>query len=182
MIIRRIGWVVLAAAIGLTAESAWAVFAPPAESRLREAADDPTKLRELLRDASVNQAADVTRSVLVRIVKLDLKPKERNARLISLMKTLIQAMPGHGNALAVILGRAVAANPTASLAPDLISAIQSALVVASGNDGAGAGASFGNAYQLAMLTVAGAPGGGKNVPPTPPPPPVALPYEGQDLR
>ena len=49
---------------------------------------------------------------------------------------------------------------------------------------------FGNAYNLAMQTVAGAPGGGKNVPPQPPPPPVALPlrppvaqpYEAQRLE
>ncbi len=44
------------------------------------------------------------------------------------------------------------------------------------------GTAFGNAYIMAMQTVAGAPGGGKNVPPQPPPPPVALPYEGQRLR
>ena len=68
-----------------------------------------------------------------------------------------------------------------------MSALQRAIVEVAG---VGVASEFGNAYNLAMLTVAGAPGGGKNVPPQPPPPPVALPlrppvaapYEAQRLR
>ena len=84
-------------------------------------------------------------------------------------------------------GKFVAASPTASMAPSLLSAIQRAIIEVAGAD---VGNDFGNAYDLAMQTVAGAPGGGKNVPPQPPPPPVALPlrppvaqpYEAQRLE
>jgi hypothetical protein len=170
----------LAVAIALTAGSAWAVFTPPTDSQLQETAKEPARIAALVHDATAAQAADVTRNVIVLIIRLDLSAKTRDARIGLLINKLFAAMPGQTFVLAATLGRLVAAHPTASTNPAIVSAIQQAVVTAAGSSGSEAGASFGNAYQMALQTVAGAPEGSQTIPP-PPPPPVALPYEGQAL-
>ena len=131
-------------------------------------------------DASIDQAAETTKDVIVQVVKLDLEPEECDLRAALLIRILFRTMPQDTwTAIAVALGKFVAASPKASMSPSLVSAIQQSIIqtteLKNGN-------AFGNAYIIAMQTVAGAPGGGKNVPTQPPPPPVALPYEGQRFR
>jgi hypothetical protein len=171
---------ILTVAIVLTAGSAWAAFTPPTASQLKETAKEPARIAALVQEASVQQAAEVARDVIVLITRLDLAPKTRDARIGLLINKLFAAMPGQTFVLAATLGRLVAAHPTTSLNPAIVSAIQQAVVTAAGSSGSEAGASFGNAYQLALQTVAGAPNGSQTIPP-PPPPPVGLPYEGQSL-
>ena len=157
-------------------------FVPPTDGQLDRAVADPTQVAALVKDASVSQAAAVAREVIVRIVHAGLPPAQRLARISAVVQQVLAALPRESPALAAALGAAVAASPTASADPEVVSAIQQAVVVASGSLGSDAGAAFGNAYAMAMQSVSGAPGGGKSVPPAPPPPPVALPYEGQSLR
>ena len=177
-----------ALAICLAGMDAQAAFDRPTRAELKAAADDLSKVVELLQDASIDQAAEVARDVVIEIVKLGLDQAERDSRASSLVGYLFMTFPeGDWTSLAIVLGRMVAASPTASMDPSLLSALQRAIVEVAG---VGVASEFGNAYNLAMLTVAGAPGGGKNVPPQPPPPPVALPlrppvaapYEAQRLR
>lgn len=162
----------------MAACSAYGAFTPPTQDQIQAAADDPAQVAALIRDASVDQAAGVGKDVIVAIVKLDLKPKDRDARIASLVEYLFQAFPGASDSLAIALAKAVASSPAASMSPAVLSSIQRAIIAVAGLE---TGTAFGNAYNLAMQTVAGAPGGGKNVPPPPPPPPVALPYEAQRL-
>ena len=163
----------------LAAWNAQAAFDPPTRAELKAAAEDLSKVVELLTDASIDQAAEVAKDVVIQIVKLDLDIKERDSRASSVVGYLFMSFPREQwKELAISFAKFVAASPTASMDPSLLSALQRAIIEVAGMDGANI---FGNAYNLAMQTVAGAPGGGKTVPPQPPPPPVALPYEAQRL-
>ncbi len=182
----KIRWAILLA--GIAAWNAYGAFEKPTTEQLKAAAEDPSLLVDLLKDASIDQAAETAKDVVIQIVRLDLTPEERDDRATSLVGYLFMTVPkDQWDALAISLGKFVAASPTASMAPSLLSAIQRAIIEVAGAD---VGNDFGNAYDLAMQTVAGAPGGGKNVPPQPPPPPVALPlrppvaqpYEAQRLE
>lgn len=168
-----------ALAFGMVAALAHGAFTPPTQDQLKEAAKEPRKVVALVKDASVDEAAEVGKDVIIAIVDLDLKPEDRDARIIDLITYLFRAYPDHAGKLAIAMGKVVAASPTASMSPAIVSAIQQAIILLTDVE---IGSAFGNAYNLAMQSVAGAPGGGKSVPPQPPPPPVALPYEGQRLR
>ncbi len=178
-------WVAVAACLaGLEAQAA---FDRPTRAELKAAAEDLSKVVELFQDASIDQATETARDVVIEIVKLGLDQAERDSRASSLVGYLFMTFPeSDWAALAIVFGRMVAASPTASMDASLLSALQRSIIEVCG---VGVGSEFGNAYNLAMLTVAGAPGGGKNVPPQPPPPPVALPlrppiatpYEAQRL-
>lgn len=158
---------------------AHAAFTPPTQDQLKEAAQEPPKVMALVKDASVDQAAEVGRDVIIAVVGLDLKPKDRDARIVDVITYLFRAFPDNTLKLAIALGKVVAASPTASMSPAIVSAVQQSIIFVASLD---VGNAFGNAYNLSLQTVAGAPGGGKSVPAQPPPPPVALPYEGQRLR
>lgn len=168
----KIKW--LAVLAGLVAWSAFGAFAPPTPEQLAAAAVEPAMVVDLVQDASMAEAAQAGKDIIVEIVKLDLEPEDRDERIALLLEYLFKAMPDDSIALAIALGKAVAASPTASLSPAVLSAIQQTIIAVSGVE---VGTAFGNAFNLAMLSVAGAPGGGKNVPPPPPPPPVALPVD-----
>ena len=164
----------------LAAWNAQAAFEKPTQAELKAAAEDLSQMVDLLKDASIDQAAETAKDVVIQIVKLDLKIKERDSRASSLVSYLFLSMPkDKWKALAISFAKFVAASPTASMDPSLLSALQRAIIEVAGVEISNI---FGNAYNLAMMSIAGAPGGGKTVPPQPPPPPVALPYEGQRLR
>ncbi|HAL92419.1 MAG TPA: hypothetical protein DCM68_05275 [Verrucomicrobia bacterium] len=158
---------------------AYGAFEMPSQEQLQAAAEDPSQFAGLLVDASIDQAAETAKDVITQIVALDLEPEEEDARAAEIVRQLFRAMPeDQWPALARSFGRFVAASPTASLSRALLSAMQQAIIQVGDVE---LGNTFGNAYNLAMQTIAGAPGGGKNVPPPPPPPPVAQPYEGQQF-
>jgi len=174
----KIRWIGLM--IGLFAWTAYGIYTPPTRDQVQEAAKDPSLIVAMLQDATAPQAAEVTKNIIIQIVDLDLKDEDRDARIVSLTSYLFLAWPqSQWLALATALGRFVAASPTASMNVATISATQRGIIQVANVK---AGDAFGNAYNLAMQTIAGAPGGGKTVPPQPPPPPVALPYEGQRFR
>lgn len=168
----------------VAAGHAYGAFVKPSRDQLKAAAEDPAQVVALLQDASIDQTAETGKDVIIQITKLDLKPKERDDRVSSLVGYLFLSIPNdQWTALAIALGKFVAASPTASMTPDMVSAVQRAIIAVSGVKD---GDAYGNAYNLAMQTIGGMPGGGKTVPPQPPPPPVALPpiaqlYEGQRL-
>jgi hypothetical protein len=181
----KIQWVAIMA--GLVAWNAYGAFEKPTRDQLKEAAKDPSKIVALLQDASIDQAAETAKDVIIQIVYMDLKPKERNDRISAVITDLFKAWPeDQWDDLAIALAKFVAASPAASMTIDNLSTIQRTIIE---ETSAGVGEDFGNAYNLAMLTIAGAPAGGKTVPPQPPPPPVALPlrppiaqpYEAQRL-
>ena len=179
----KIRWVVLL--ICVAAWNAYGAFEKPTREQLKAAAKEVSLIVDLLKDASIDQAAETAKDVIIQIVQLDLKPVERDSRIASLAAYLFATMASdQWRALAISLAKFVAASPAASMSPATVSATQRAVIEIAGVD---IGNEFGNIYNLAMQTVAGAPGGGKTVPPQPPPPPVALPlrppvatlYEGQ---
>lgn len=173
-------FLVLVLAGGLLAAPAFGAFQKPSDEQLEAAARDPALIGALLTDASIDQAAETAKDVIAEIVQLDLEPEERDQRVAMLVRFTFRAMPeGVWTDLAISLGKFVAASPKASMNAAIVSAIQKSIIETTELKN---GTAFGNAYIMAMQTVAGAPGGGKNVPPQPPPPPVALPYEGQRLR
>jgi hypothetical protein len=174
---RIIALFALAASLATPARAA---FTPPTREQLQAVAQEPPRVVVLLKDANAEQAAEVGKDTIVEIIKLDLKPRVRDARIAQLVRHLFLAMPEDDwTELAIAFGKAIAGSPTASMSPAIVSAIQRAIIE---YFGAKHGTAFGNAYNLAMMSIAGAPGGGKYVPPQPPPPPVALPYEAQRLR
>lgn len=179
----KIRWMGLLACL-VAAGHAYGAFVKPSRDQLKAAAEDPSQVVALIEDASIDQAAETGKDVIIQITKLDLDPEDRDARIASVVGYLFLSMPpDQWTALAISLGKFVAASPTASMAPDMVSAVQRSIIEVSDVDD---GDAFGNAYNLAMQTVAGMPGGGKTVPPQPPPPPVAIPpiaqlYEAQRL-
>lgn len=166
----KIKW--LAILLGFVAWNAFGAFTPPTQDQLEATAADPSLVVALVQDASMSEAARVGKDVIIEIVKLELEPEERDERIALLLNYLFEAMPDDPQSLAIELGKAVAASPTASMTPAILSGIQQTIIAVSGVE---IGTAFGNAFNLAMLSVAGVPGGGKNVPPPPPPPPVTLP-------
>ncbi len=173
----KIRWIGLI--MGLLAWTAYGIFIPPTRDQVKEAAQDPSLVVAMLQDATAPQAAEVAKDIIIQIVDLDLKDEDRDVRIASLTSYLFLAWPqGHWTDLAMALGRFVAASPTASMSAATVSATQRGIIQVANVQ---VGDAFGNAYNLSMQTIAGAPGGGKTVPPQPPPPPVALPYEGQRL-
>jgi hypothetical protein len=172
-------WIWMGTAVLMwTADVAMGAFAHPTLEQLQAAARNPSLVVPLLKDASVDEAAVVAKDVIIEIIQLDLKPEDREKRIKALIASVFSAMPDHQKELVIALGKAVAASPTASISPEVVSNIQLAVIMATDVLD---GSAFGNAYNLAMQTVAGAPGGGKTTPSQPPPPPVALPYEIQQL-
>ena len=170
-------WLVLLGC--LAAGSARGEFVKPTREQLKAAAEDPAKVVELLKDASIDQSAELAKDVIIQIVKLDLEPEKRDKRISLLVSYVFMTLPeDYWDDLSISLAKFIAASPTASMSPDTISAVQRAIIELTGVT---VGNAFGNAYNLAMQTIAGGPGGGKTVPPQPPPPPVALPYEAQRL-
>lgn len=170
-------WVVLGL-LGCALQHAQAAFLAPSEEQIKAVAEAPQQVGPLLREASPIEAAGVVKDVIIKIVGSGLPPVTRDQRIAAVISQAYRAMKGKEQAFAVALGRAIAASPGANTTADVVSAVQQALVTAGG---AQAGTGFGNSYNMAMQTVAGAPGGGKSVPPAPPPPPVATPYNGQNL-
>lgn len=166
--------------VGMLAAATWGAYEKPTREQIRAVVEDPAKIVELLKDASIDQAAELARDVIVAIIQLDLKPEERDRRITAVIAFLFRAFPPEQwKDLAISLGKFIAASPTASMSPEVLSAIQRGIIEAASIE---IGNIFANSYLLAMQTIAGAPGGGKSIPPQPPPPPVALPYEGQRLR
>lgn len=171
---------ILATLAFLSSGSAQGAFVSPTREQLKDAAGTPRLVVPLVVDANPEQAAMVGKDVIIHIVQLGLKPEDRDERIRAVIGYLFQAIESDQHALlAVALGKAIAASPAASMSPAAISVVQQAIIAFANME---LGSAFGNAYMLAMQSVAGAPGGGKTVPPQPPPPPVALPYEGQRLR
>jgi len=168
----------LAVAVLAAATAARGAFVEPTRDQLKAAAQHPPMVVALVQDANVEQAAQVARGVFIEIINLDLEDEERDQRLTDVVFHLYAAFPDSHKGLSSALGRMVAASPAASMSAEVVSAIQLGVIKATNTAN---GNTFGNAYTLAMQTVAGAPGGGKTVPPQPPPPPVALPYEAQRL-
>ncbi len=165
-------------AITLTANCARADYVEPSDEQIEQAAAEPAKVEAMAKDATVLEGAILIKDVVVKIVDTALPPVTRDKRIGSVVACVFRIMVTRSKELSVALARAIAASPGASATPDVVSVIQQAVMKAAGAD---AGKAFGNSYILAMQTVAGAPGGGKSVPPLPPPPPVAIPYEGQSL-
>lgn len=156
---------------------AYAAFAKPGLEQLQAAAENPAQLAGLLEDASVDEAAETAKDVIVQLVDLGLEPEDRDARAAEIVRNLFLLMPEtQWTDLANSFARSVAASPSCSLNPSLLSSMQQAIIAV---DGVDLGNAFGNAYNLAMQTIAGAPGGGKNVPPPPPPPPVSMAAEAE---
>ncbi len=162
-----------------------AVFKPPSDRQIAQAAADPSQMPALIAGASVTEAAQVARAVIARIIRDMKATPARTTQIRAVVRYVMAARPREAVAMAVAIGNLVASSPTVSGDAVALSVIQSSIVEAAGTDrvaGADLASAFGNAFALAMQSLGGAPGSGKTAPATPPPPPVTVPYEGQLLK
>ncbi len=169
-------------------------------AQLDQAAGNPSAIAALLESRTPEQAADVVRAVILRILVLhdtdgafDQGGAGR-AAVNDLLRHALGAMPADQiEAFAAALGAACGRSMLVSSRPAVLSAVQGALATAGGVD---AGATLADAFATAFLGVAGPQGivGARQQvqtqapppyvpvttpPPPPPPPPVATRYRAQ---
>jgi len=161
----------------LAVTGAWAAFVAPTAAQLNDAAENPAKVAALLKDASVQQAADIVRDVLSRVAALGLSGDQLSARVRDVVKAAFGAMSGDAGALAGALGALVRDNTT--LQP-LAGAISEGIRMAKDISIARI---FDaklpkNGIVPSLTSGNGAP---KKPDTTPPPPPVATGYKAQTL-
>ena len=125
---------------------AQAEYREPSAEQLREAAQQPDTVSDLLVDATADQAAQVVALVLDQMMSLDLEDTVREARVTGLIQALFKAYPGQVQALAQSLGTHLALAGSANATPGLLSLIQQTVIAASGDAGPSAGAAFGQGY------------------------------------
>lgn len=149
------------AALVLLAASlaAFAAFTSPTDEQLNAAAASPgSKLAALLQDASPDQVVDVVKSVVEKIIALNLAPEEQASRLADVIRIAFKALPSEEfDVFAAGLGKAVAGSAFISGSAGAVTAIRDAL----GSEGGGLVSSF---DQLFLA-------GGGTVPPVPHPQP-----------
>lgn len=178
-----------AAIILISTITASAAFVSPSDTQLEQAATTPSKITELLKDASPEQAAQVVKAV---IVKIEAKYRRTKGAFVAggAADTLIAAIVKHAfssfsavqaGSFAAALGTACGDSLAIGANAALVSAIQGALATAGGTGGNVPARAFANSF-----TAAAAPAGsvgvqGQNQNQAPPSiqPPVASPYPGQ---
>ena len=143
--------------------AASAAFTPPTDEQLNEAAAAPgAALAALLQDAGPDQAAAVVKSVVEKIIALNLSEEELTARLADVIRIAYKSLPPQEfDVFAAALGRTLAGNP--AVAGLALAAIRNAMA---GEGGTTATATFDQSFL---------PGGGTPSPVLHPQPPDVEP-------
>jgi hypothetical protein len=155
-----------------------AEFAPPTEAQIQAAAGNPGQLAALLSGASLEQAADVVKTVIDRALALGLPSSGLDARMAQIIGAALGALPAGGHVtFAGLLGSAMGSSLALQQQPGAVSAIQGALVAGGGSSGAAMGLAFGKSFDVAA-------GGSDNAQNTKDSdkvqPPAAVKYPGQN--
>lgn len=171
-------WCVVGAMTIQAAVVAHGAFSQPTEAQIAAAAKDPAaNMAALLKDASAEQAAQVVKVVVAKVLGLGLASDVQSARIVAVISGALAAVPSQMQvAFSSALGTAVAGSGAIAAIPGTVSAIQGAIATAGGAQGAALAEAFGAAYQVAMQNIGGTGQKTKNDPP-----PVASGYEGQTL-
>jgi hypothetical protein len=170
----------LAAAVCVSlAPLARAEFAEPGAGQIAAAANAPAaEMAGLLHDASSEQAANVVKAVIAKVLTLGLASDVQAARIAAVITGSFAAIPAQNHmAFAAALGTAVASSPAITTANGTVSQIQTAVAAAGGTqNGAALAQSFGTAYDTAVQQNSGS-GDKKTEGDTPP---VGTLYDGQN--
>jgi hypothetical protein len=133
-----------------TTLNALAAFAPPAEAQIEAAAGNPAALSALLKDASLEQASHVVKTVIARIAALNLSASALEARIQLTMSTTLTVVPASGLvAFAGLLGGEMGGSLAIRSQPAIVSATQGALTTGAGTRGSDVAKAFGDAYEVA---------------------------------
>lgn len=153
-------------------------FVQPTETQVAAAAGNPSaNLTILLKDANTEQAAQVIKVVIVKVLGLDLPPDVRTARIAAVIRSAFSSVvPQAYVALSSSLGNAIAGSTAIIAIPGVVSTVQAAVAAAGGGEGAALAQVFGTAYLDAQQKLGGTSQKTKNDPP-----PLAMRYEGQLL-
>lgn len=153
-------------------------FVTPTPVQVKAAALNPAgNMAGVLRDASVNQAAEVTKAVIAQVLLLKLSPEAQAARITEVVGGAMGSVPAELRlAFATALGSAIGGSPVIRQTPGAVTAIQSAVAAAGGTvNGSAMATSFGNAYQTETQAGTGSDPTAKGDQP-----PVTTGYEGQN--
>ena len=179
-------WIWMALLVAGAALSAAGAFVHPTDAQLDQAAREPARIKALIKEASPEQAAQVVKAVILRIMARPGAPAADDAGRAQIARVVALAfatMPADQTAVfAAALGAACGGSLLISSSPAVVSIVQGALATGGANEGAALAACFAKTY-----TVATAPPGsvgvqGQNQNQAPPPirPPTAALYPGQE--
>jgi len=179
----------ITAAVLVTALTGSAEFTKPSDARLEQAAATPAQIAGLLSDASSEQAAEVVKAVILKILanhRGDTAAFQPGGTVESLIAGVIRHAlsalpPDQWKTFASAMGTVCGNSPVINANGIVVSFIQGALATAGGNVGVALARSFATGF-TAAATPAGSVGvQGQNQNQAPPPlrPPVATPYRGQ---
>ena len=133
-----------------TTLSALAAFTAPTEAQINAAAGTPSQLTALLNGASLEEAASVVKSVMVRLAGLGLSDAALQSRATLVISTATGALPASGHlAFCAMLGNQMGNSLAIRSNPALVSATQGALTTHTGTLGAVAAKAFGDAFEIA---------------------------------
>jgi hypothetical protein len=133
-----------------TTLNALAAFTPPTEAQIEAAAGTPAVLSALLKDASLEQAAHVVKTVIARIAALNLSAPVLEARIQQTMGTTLTVVPASGLvAFSAMLGSEMGNSLAIRSQPAIVSATQGSLTTSAGTTGAEVAKAFGEAFDVA---------------------------------
>lgn len=132
-----------------TALTALAEFTPPTEAQIQAAAGNPSQLAAILNGASLEQAADVVKTVIDRALGLGLASSALEGRIGQVISAALGALPANGQVtFAGLLGSAMGSSLAFQQQPGVVSAAQGALVAGGGASGSAMGLAFGTAFDV----------------------------------
>lgn len=102
----------------LAATSALAAFTPPTPEQIAKAVADPASIEILLRDASVDEAAQVLAQAIAAVEKSDLPADQKTARIALLTAYVFRAMRYD----AELLARALVPRVSSAVLPTVVAA------------------------------------------------------------
>ena len=159
----------------LAAITSKADFVQPTDQQLLSAAADPSQIGALLKDASTEQAAQVLKAVVVKVLGLGLDPQAVLVRVASVVTSGFNAMPvGSRPVLSSQFGSVCAVTTVINVNAAVVSTIQGSIVSVGGGAGSSLGEAFGKAYTETLKR------GAANANNKESAPPVTTGYEGQD--
>lgn len=133
-----------------TTLTALAAFTPPTEAQIKAAAGAPAEISALLKDASLEQASHVVKTVIARIAALNLSARALVARIQQTISTTLAVVPANGYvAFSSLLGSEMGSSLAIRSQPAVVSATQGALAAGAGTIGTEAAKAFGEAYEVA---------------------------------
>lgn len=133
-----------------TTLNALAAFTPPAEAQIEAAAGNPAAFSVLLKDASIEQASHVVKTVIARIAALNLSAPVLETRIQLVISKTLHVLPSSGYVtFAHLLGTEMGNSLVIRSNPAVVSATQGALAADAGSMGTEAAKAFGEAYEVA---------------------------------